>query len=114
MNVETIAKVAKWLETLTSHGIYDHVQLAVDFTNATSEPACWAVHTPQQTRAAIRKRGLGGSLDPEVASCAYGWEIANALAKKYTVGFAVTMHGRGSQFHNALFALRKAGHIPVL
>jgi hypothetical protein len=108
MNTTAREKVAAWLETLGSHDIYDANAMAEDFSKETGEQPCWTVHTAQQTRKAIRERGLGGTLTDTSKPLAYGYEVASALAYKYANQFRSGMVGRGSMFRDCLAALKGA------
>ena len=108
MNRDTIKKVADWLGTLGSHDIYAAKACAEDFTKTTGEQPCWPVHSAAETRRAITKRGLGGTLDSNASDSAYGYEIAEALAEKYANRFRSGMMGRGSLFRDCFTALEKA------
>lgn len=107
-------KPSEWLQEFDSHGIYDATAIAADFTNTTGLEPCWPVHTPKETRAAIRARGLGGSFSSknENQLMAYGYSIARALESKFVpVGKQMShgFYGRGSQFRAAIKALQSVG-----
>lgn len=104
-------RVSQWLIDLGSHEIYIADNIGEDFTKWTGEPVCWPIHTPESTRAAIDRRGLGGSVNVkhERELLAYGYEIARALAHKYANGFDSIKMGRGSEFRDCLAALEAAG-----
>ena len=104
-------KVSEWLETIDSHGIYEAAPCAADFTKETGKLPCWPTFTVAQTITAIKKRGIGGSVNGKPNErVAYGYEIANALAENLA---ATSSHrkysGRGSQFRAAVEALKNAG-----
>lgn len=96
-------------DSLDSHAIFDHNALAKRFSEETGQAPCWPVHSTKATAAAIRNRGLGGALNTnEEKPCAYGWEIAEALADKFTNWTGTPIMGRGGRFRAALEALKKA------
>lgn len=103
--------ISEFLGDLEAHQIFDAAGLAQDFTQATGVEPCWPTHSLQETKAAIVDRGLGGSIPAAVAGpCAYGWEVAEALADKYGTHQAYrTKMGRGTRFNLALDSLQKAG-----
>lgn len=104
-------KISDWLgENLGSHDIVNHAKFGCAFLGATGIAPCWPTHTESQTLQAIENRGLGGSLQREGAVCAWGYEIAASLARKYAPNYKRTKVGRGWIFWEALDALREAGH----
>lgn len=102
-------KVSFWLtESLGSHDIAVADLLAEDFTKCTGLEPCWPTHTNRATINEMERRGLGGTLTTEGVT-AWGYEVAEALAKKYVQGYHCTKVGRGFIYREALEALRAAG-----
>jgi len=92
-----------WLETIDSHGIFDHDLAAADYLKTVGVVAPWPKHSPTSVIAAIKRRGLGGEYsNPDQRPSCYGYEMAEAIAKAAVdphVFQAVRQyHGRGSQF----------------
>lgn len=107
-----MTSIYEWAQDrLDSHAIFDSTGLGADFREITGHEPCWPEYTPEETRAAIEARGLGGSLYAQPAErLANGWEIANALADRFAPGESrPPKMGRGSQFREALAALERAG-----
>lgn len=104
-----MARIYEFLEGLNSHSIYDADALAKDFKDSTGCDPCWPVHTATETARRMAQRGLGGHINiNEEKKCAYGWEIAEALATKYLPKYECAMEGRGSRFWEAQKALKQA------
>lgn len=102
-------KLSEWLDTIGSHLIYDHKELAADFKEKTGLVPSWPVHTAGETKRAIEARGLGGELDKRPKPAAWGWEIGESLAAHYADFQGSNKFGRGSRFREAVDAVRKAG-----
>lgn len=107
----TQMKFSDWLDTYTSsHNIYTHAKIAANFKEKTGHEPCWPTHTVSETKVVMDSRGLGGDVsghDNDV--CAWGWQIASAIAIKYTPDFRVRWYGRGRIWQAALESLKSAG-----
>jgi hypothetical protein len=98
--------VSEWLAEIGSHDILNHADMSKDFIEATGEQPCWTAHTVADTRKAIERRGLGGSCaGPDDDKVAYGYEVAESLARKFGRGFSSDKMGRGSIFRDCIEAI---------
>lgn len=107
-----IMKLSDWLDTYTSsHGIYRHERIAANFKEKTGHEPCWPTHTISETKVVMESRGLGGSIEGKDSDiCAWGWEIANAVAVQHVNrNFKNVFFGRGRIWQAAIDALRSAG-----
>lgn len=103
-------KISEWLlANVDSHDILEHEGAAKDFTKATGLQPCWPVHSRQTTIDTMARRGVGGHISEGLGANAWGYEVAEALAKKYAPGYRCTKLGRGYVYREALEALRAAG-----
>jgi len=103
-------KVSEWLAKLSSHTIYDSVDLGNRFRKECGMEPCWPEHTVRECRMAMQARGVGGYIEGKRDDkVAYGYEVAAALEKKIarTTSWDKFM-GRGSMFHASLEAIKKA------
>ena len=103
-------KVSEWLAKLSSHTIYDSVDLGKRFRKECGMEPCWPEHTVAECQKAIKNRGLGGYVEGNPSDkIANGYEVAAALEKKVagTTDWDKFM-GRGSMFHASLEAVKKA------
>jgi hypothetical protein len=103
-------KVSEWLAKLSSHTIYDSVDLGNRFRKECGMEPCWPEHTVAECRKAIHARGVGGYVEgnPDDKT-ANGYEVAAALEKKIagTTSWDKFM-GRGSMFRASLQAIQIA------
>jgi len=108
--MEIYAKISDYIKDLDSHDIYSHEDLAAEFTEQTGIEPCWPTHSPEATVEAINNRGLGGVLAKSPAKkLAYGYQIAEALAKKYA-NFTSNKEVRGFRFRECVNALIDKGY----
>ena len=101
-------KPSEFLEDLDSHGAYDAAILE-DLDPELRD--CVPQYTPQQMRAQMHKRGLGGVVYEDApGKLIYGWTTASALARKLLPDEpGRRYHGRGYAFRANLAALKEAG-----
>ncbi len=103
-------RASDFLAKLDSHGIYEAKELAKDFKASTGLEPCWPTFTVAATLATMKRRGLGGQLKRVDASrVTYGYEVAVAVAGKLIPGYRTSKLGRGSQFREAVEALKVGG-----
>lgn len=107
-------KPSEWLGEIGSHAIVDSEAAKADFKKETGYDApSWPAYSPEDTRKAIKHRGMGGSLSKKPAKqLAYGWLMAEAVADKLVPksGQPWTIkYGRGSRFWAAVEVLQEAG-----
>lgn len=104
-------RVSEWIRNnVNSHEIYDSTKLGKSFTARTGlQQPPWPEHSTQETARAIQSRGLSGSIEKQEVSNAYGWEVAESLARKLAQWPGTFQQGRGSRFRAAIAALDQAG-----
>jgi hypothetical protein len=104
-------KVWEWLsECVGSHDICNHKGVSRDFKAHTGHEPTWNAYKVSEAKAAIKARGLGGYCEgPDDDLVIGGYEIAIHLAKHYVSQFHTLKMGRGSQFWEAVAALKGAG-----
>lgn len=124
MTKDQIKGLAEWLDGIDSHGVYTesllhelekfgitlfhdakgHALLSTDGGKTSIEAP---VRTTAQTRTAMRKRGLGGSLDPKAGSNVSGFELADSLCELLKLKSAGGFYsGRGRRFRACVDAIR--------
>jgi hypothetical protein len=105
-----LQSISEWLSELDGHSIYDSAKLKTDFEKHTGQKAPdWPEYTPQQTRATMQARGLGGTHNnPTGAKECWGYTLAAHLASKLA-NYSSPAMGRGRSFWDCVSAIKKAG-----
>lgn len=103
-------KVSEWIKAnCESHAIQDDNKLRPLFKEQTGHEAPWGIHNKTQTEAAIKRRGLGGTVNAsDDDKLCYGYEVAYSCAVKFAVFHSQKM-GRGYMFDDCVDALERAG-----
>jgi hypothetical protein len=104
-------KISEWLLEMDSHDIARSDEAKADFRKGTGLEPVWPEYTHRQVKKAIIDRGLGGNLKPgpDDLKLANGWEMAEALARKYVNYSGSRAEGRGRRFRDAIAALQENG-----
>ena len=104
-------KISEWLLQIDSHAICGSQDAKDDFQKETGQCPTWPEHTREQTARGIKERGLGGSVmvGPSRTMMCFGWEMAEALARKYAEFGGSCYEGRGRRFWAAIEALQAKG-----
>lgn len=104
-------KISEWLtKNVSSHDIAVFEGAKEDFEKATGKEFISKAYARSASgiRQEIRNRGLGGHYNGNEPGVA-GWDLAEALARKYTDFTGAALFGRGGRYRAAVDALRKAG-----
>jgi len=73
------------------------------------------IYRPDEQRAAIARRGLGGFLAPDAGLTFNGWEAAETLARACGLGSpGAIVGGRGSKWRLCLAALERAAQLEAV
>lgn len=104
-------KLSTWLREYTdSHAIFNHQGLCAKFVELTGKKPCWPVHTAKETAEALSNDVRGVTInyaDPN-ERVAYGYEIAEAVARYYAKHSSQKL-GRGFRWRDCVEALERAG-----
>ena len=97
-------KISTYLKDLHSHAIYDHPALSKEFQEKTGRVPTWPHHSVGATASTIGQfKGCENIEGDDHELVAYGWEIAEGLARAYANKTTYNLFsGRGSRFQAAL------------
>lgn len=101
-------KISEWLAAnVDSHSVYKDEEVKSSFEEQTGRKACWPSHSNSVVRNEV---GNAGYVLPGTSCVAYGYEIAEALARKYATQFPMPcLMGKGFKFQAAVVCLTRAG-----
>lgn len=110
-NAREVIPVSKWFQdTIDSHSIYSHRDIARKFLQETGQLADWPVATYKETVQSMHNDPRGGTMERGLKDqlVCYGWVMARHMARKL-VNHQSHMMGRGYEFRDCVTALAKGG-----
>lgn len=103
---------SEFVQSLESHYIYNHEELAKTFEAECGIAPHWHTQTIAEVKKALRKRGLGGGVDGKPKTLTVtGLDVAVYCARHFVPNadhsLLNRLHGMGSQFREALRILKE-------